>query len=557
MLCSLQKKTNKKNKKKQGKETTDDVEMAARAVAAVQADEKKPTENIAAKPKPSGFDAALNSLFGSTSSKPKEKTKKDTNISEKDTAIAEADALLAQVTSSSAKNGTTVQQPKTITLTAPVLQNTLGTNGSNGNGMNPAATGLSQQQTPQQQPQQAQQAGNQVVLNPTLMMGLGGMPQILNPSLVTSTQGALSQTQQAQQTPVQTTQVQQQKTPATQESAQATQQQQSQNKQQHQQQQQQIPKASDYGIADSFKWDAKNQCFFDAGSQYYYDIRRRLYYFQGNFYNWDDTTQHYVIVPDPAQQPIYGMGFTAANALLNPMNMGGMFPNVLNNGMNMTMAMQQQHQQQQQQRQQIQIEKKPVSFGIKKTKISKNSLPKNDTSNSSDSSDTGSQNGNNKKNLNDLFANMNDKEFLNKCLNDSQYIAKYDFLKRSQNFLYTGYNRGHRLICCLLCRRKFKSIDDLKNHDSMSLLHESNLIKWMKKKVKNDILDGNGGVGGAMRRNQSIFERNSTKLQQNNSGTSSKDNSNNNNGNNNGRNGKPPKKKNKDSATSYVFYICL
>ena len=179
----------------------------------------------------------------------------------------------------------------------------------------------------------------------------------------------------------------------------------------------------------------------------------------------------------------------------------------------------------------------------------------NESNNDNSNTTSNSNSGNHK---NDLFCGMNDKEFLNKCLNDSKFISKYDFSNRSQKFLYNGYNRGNRLICCLLCRRKFKTIDDLKNHDSMSLLHESNLIKWMKKKIQNDVLNDDNDDKDL--ENGSIFLRNISKK------NTSNNNSNNTTISNNGSNGNSSTNSNsasnnnndgnsKNNESSYVLYI--
>merc|ERR1719403_384969 len=59
------------------------------------------------------------------------------------------------------------------------------------------------------------------------------------------------------------------------------------------------PHHLEHGLAETFRWDPQSKCFYDEGSGFYYDIERRLYYHDGQYYDWNDRAQSYVVVPDP------------------------------------------------------------------------------------------------------------------------------------------------------------------------------------------------------------------------------------------------------------------
>ena len=59
------------------------------------------------------------------------------------------------------------------------------------------------------------------------------------------------------------------------------------------------PRAEDYGLPSTFVWQAASGHFYQAASGYYYDIKRRLYYFAGNFFRLDRSLCKFVAVPDP------------------------------------------------------------------------------------------------------------------------------------------------------------------------------------------------------------------------------------------------------------------
>lgn len=59
-----------------------------------------------------------------------------------------------------------------------------------------------------------------------------------------------------------------------------------------------VPLAATYGLNPRFQWDHKTGCFLDAMSGFYFDIHKHLYFFQGKYYEWVESSGKYVAVED-------------------------------------------------------------------------------------------------------------------------------------------------------------------------------------------------------------------------------------------------------------------
>eukprot|EP01083_Nonionella_stella_P165394 550095_1 len=206
-----------------------------------------------------------------------------------------------------------------------------------------------------------------------------------------------------------------------------------------------IPKASDFGIADTFQWDATANCFYDAHSGYYYDIHRNLYYFNGNFYEWNVQIMQYVQVKDPhaANTEDAEVNDTDGDVQMqtNAIEKDDVKPQKDGDDSQVATAA-----------------AGPIKFGFK-------SQPKpsvNDTQ-------QGNKGGTNDGSEEGQIMNMERTEYQKEMMNDLPITLQ----NKVSRFC------SKEKLCCYLCRRKFKTFKDLCEHIKLSEFHLCNLSKWV------------------------------------------------------------------------------
>ena len=204
-----------------------------------------------------------------------------------------------------------------------------------------------------------------------------------------------------------------------------------------------MPKATDFGIADTFQWDPSANCFYDPNSGYYFDIHRHLYYFNGHFYNWDIKQQQYVKVKDPhaATNDDDDDDEEAHNN-----NDDDDDDNKDEDGdVNMNKDKDKEQEQ-----------SGPIKFGFKLGKSGNNNNG-NDSPKITDNTQKG--------NVNKLEITQKQLDMMN------------DLPQELQNKVNKFCN-GDKL-CCYLCKRKFKNINNLSDHIKLSQFHLYHLSKWI------------------------------------------------------------------------------
>jgi len=196
------------------------------------------------------------------------------------------------------------------------------------------------------------------------------------------------------------------------------------------------PQAIHYGLASVFKWDPESGCFYDSNSGYYFDIHRKLYYFDAMYYDWDETQMKYVPVPNPSDTQQAKPGVTSPNLQPTTNSQGTNQIQPLNQTAPLKMAFKtkladQLKNIQQQKLNQLTVAKPTKPKRVKSMKVKVLKQPKT------------------KK-------------------------------KKAPSFKqgYIDYNK----LCCLLCKRKFKNKEKLEKHELHSDLHKSNLAKQRKTK---------------------------------------------------------------------------
>jgi len=159
-------------------------------------------------------------------------------------------------------------------------------------------------------------------------------------------------------------------------------------------QREKFPSPEQYGLDSRFEWRSEHQCFKDEESGFYYDIHRKLYFFENQYYDFDEVQMKYVVIED-VDNYVPGSKKVEETKPKEP--------------------------------------DKPIKFAFSK-KLSKKQAA--------------------------AFAAVAKKPVLGGIIPSKAPEEGYIDLKR---------------LCCLLCKRKFKTIEQLQKHELHSKLHKTNL----------------------------------------------------------------------------------
>ncbi|ETO08543.1 hypothetical protein RFI_28840 [Reticulomyxa filosa] len=235
-----------------------------------------------------------------------------------------------------------------------------------------------------------------------------------------------------------------------------------------------MPSPSEYGIAPTFRWDCNSGHFYDPNSGYYFDVVRKLYYFQAAIItSTESRTQGFVLTKECV---LYGMEknvlpfFVVVGCFLvfwaNDDNKKiKIEPNSKSSS-----SLSVEDKNDDEKRSKTDKEKGKKKTGALRFSLLGNKPNINVNNSSNDQSSLLPSNSDETSVSQATNANLNSMNTSSPI--DLAAIVHPSLLEQANSFL--DYNRH----CCMLCRRNLKNTEKLHQHAIYSQLHKNNLIQW-------------------------------------------------------------------------------